>query len=322
MARMLDLASSISYIECSTELEASVRELRIIQTQKPTFNRSGTRTESPLWLRLTKEPYPRLSVVRAVRPDLGYLHLGPIRNREQATLVVDAITSVIQLRTCTTRLSTTKATPSCALAEIGRCSAPCELAISPSDYQQLVDRLFAALNGFDEIEDWIRNRIATLATAEKFEEAALWRDRLAAWLSTSSRTARMHTLSKIPEVVLAAPADSGWDIHVIRHGALAAAARVDSVNDIQLASDSLRLSAQVFEEPALPAPTNTVAEANLILSWIFRNDIRLVNSVESLSSSWPTAQSKTDLLDELISGRQSAYEVAKTRSAPQYSPPR
>jgi DNA polymerase-3 subunit epsilon len=323
MARMLDLTESVSYIECATELEASVREFRIIQEQKPMFNRSGIRSESNLWLRLTKEAFPRLSVVRQVRPDLGLLHLGPLRSREKATLIIDAITSVIPIRTCTPRLSTKKPTSACALAEIGRCSAPCELLITPLDYQQFVDRLQASAAGSDEVQPWINSKIQELARAEKFEEAAVWRDRLGAWISAVSRSQRLTSLVEIRELVAAFPLETGgWDIHVIRHGALAASTHVKDVDRVVDSANSLRLSAQVFETPAAPSPANTIVEANLILKWLTSENVRLIAITEPWKSPWPSQQSQHSILEDIYSGRAAAHEVAHVRKPVAYNPPK
>lgn len=322
MARMLDLAESVSFVEYSTELEAAVREFRIIQNDKPAFNRSGIRPESIHWIRLTNENFPRLSVVRSVRGDLGSVHLGPVRNRDQATLIIDAITSAIPLRTCTLKLSLKKPSPSCALAEIGRCVAPCELGVPAAEYQNLVDRFISSLNAEDEIENWIKEKIKILAQAEKFEEAAIWRDRLAAWLTVAARTHYLNSFTRIEEIVAAAPRDSGWDVHVIRHGALAAAAHVSDTNQVQDKARSLQLSAQVFEKPESPTPANTIAEANMISAWFRNNQVRLLSISSPWSSNWPSQQSHTSFLEDMYAAKSTALEVGNYRKPASYTPPK
>lgn len=322
MARMLDLAESVSFVEYSTELEAAVREFRIIQNDKPAFNRSGIRPESVHWIRLTNENFPRLSVVRNVRNDLGSIHLGPIKNRDQATLIVDAITSAIPLRTCTLKLSLKKTSPSCALAEIGRCAAPCELVVSVEDYQVLVHRLFDSFRGQDEIEIWIKEKIANLAEVEKFEEAAVWRDRLTAWLTVAARTHYLNSFTRIEEIVAAAPQNEGWDIHIIRYGALAAAAHVSDMNQVLDRAKSLQLSAQVFDKPEFPNPANTIAESNMISAWFRNNPVRLISISSPWSSNWPSQQSHEGFLEEMFNAKSTAMEVGNYRKPASYTPPK
>ncbi len=68
--------SSVSAVVCATPLEAEVRELRLIAEHKPRYNRRSRFPERAPWVKLTVEPFPRLSVVREVRDD-GGCYLGP-----------------------------------------------------------------------------------------------------------------------------------------------------------------------------------------------------------------------------------------------------
>jgi DNA polymerase-3 subunit epsilon len=59
----------VTGIECATPLEARVRELRLIAAHKPKYNRRSRHPEKMHWLKLTVEPWPRLSLVRKVADD-------------------------------------------------------------------------------------------------------------------------------------------------------------------------------------------------------------------------------------------------------------
>src|SRR5581483_5057428 len=69
MAEMVGIAESVDAIACAHPLEAEVRELRLIAEHKPRYNRRSRFPEKSLWLKLTVEAYPRLSVVRKVVDD-------------------------------------------------------------------------------------------------------------------------------------------------------------------------------------------------------------------------------------------------------------
>jgi DNA polymerase-3 subunit epsilon len=69
MAEMVRIAERVTPIPCATDLEAHVREIRIIEAQQPRYNRRSRRAGTVSWLKLTVEPAPRLSVVRAVVDD-------------------------------------------------------------------------------------------------------------------------------------------------------------------------------------------------------------------------------------------------------------
>ena len=78
MGEMVNLAATVTGIECATPLEARVRELRLIAAHKPRYNRRSRFPEKVHWLKLTVEPWPRLSLVRKVADD-GADYLGPVR---------------------------------------------------------------------------------------------------------------------------------------------------------------------------------------------------------------------------------------------------
>ena len=66
-ARWSGLAERVDPIACAHALEAQVRELRLIAAHKPRYNRRSKFPERAVWLKLTDEAFPRLSIVRDVR---------------------------------------------------------------------------------------------------------------------------------------------------------------------------------------------------------------------------------------------------------------
>src|SRR5699024_11738040 len=61
------LVEGVTPVVCDTELEAAVRELRLIAEHKPPFKRRSRNPERACWVTLTPENYPRLSIVRSIR---------------------------------------------------------------------------------------------------------------------------------------------------------------------------------------------------------------------------------------------------------------
>ena len=122
MGEMVGLAERVDGIVCAHPLEAQVRELRLIAAHKPRYNRRSKFPERAVWLKLTREAYPRLSIVREVKDD-GASYLGPLRSQRQAEAVRDAIHHAVPLRQCTEKLSLTRIIrAACALAGMNRCA--------------------------------------------------------------------------------------------------------------------------------------------------------------------------------------------------------
>ena len=106
MGEMVNLAASVTGIECATPLEARVRELRLIAAHKPRYNRRSRHPEKMHWLKLTVEPWPRLSLVRKVAED-GADYLGPFASRRTAEKCLAALHEAFPVRQCSDRLPLT-----------------------------------------------------------------------------------------------------------------------------------------------------------------------------------------------------------------------
>jgi hypothetical protein len=77
--------------------------------------------------------------------------------------------------------------PPCALADLGRCSAPCDDRIDLERYEGLVRSLQHALSSPGELLAALEARMERLAAQERFEEAAESRDRMDAVVGALDR---------------------------------------------------------------------------------------------------------------------------------------
>uniref|UniRef100_UPI001263F10B DEDD exonuclease domain-containing protein n=1 Tax=Segeticoccus rhizosphaerae TaxID=1104777 RepID=UPI001263F10B len=191
MAEMVALAQNITPIVCATALEAEVRELRLIAEHQPRYNRRSRYPERAPWVKLTVEPFPRLSIVRQVKDD-GARYFGPFSSWAAARDAVDAVHEVVPLRQCTTRLSTRGVTPACALAEMGRCGAPCTGAQSVQDYALVAQTAAEMISGdAREVVGALRERMSVLSRQERYEDAGAVRDRLLHLVRAAARAQRI-----------------------------------------------------------------------------------------------------------------------------------
>jgi DNA polymerase-3 subunit epsilon len=89
ITEMVRIATEVTAVVCATELEAAVRELRLITSHAPRYNRRSVHPERQIWVRLTDMPHPRLQLVQQVCE--GSAHIGPFTSRRTATEAVAAI---------------------------------------------------------------------------------------------------------------------------------------------------------------------------------------------------------------------------------------
>lgn len=284
MADMIAIAERVEPIICATALEAEVVERRLIATQQPRYNRRSRRADRRPWLKLTQEASPRVSIVRSVTPASDPHILGPFGGRHAAEAVQETLQFAFHLRTCTKTLAAQPraSAPACALAELGRCVAPCIGDHDRVAYGAIVAHVRDVFDGDTrELQHRIHREIRRLADAERFEEAARWRDRL---LATVRAVLRSHQLSAIwrnPLIVAAEPtASGGWDLHVIRSGALVAAAHVPrGAQPTPVVEELLAIEAP---EPA-PTLAERAEETAIIARWLGRPGVRLVRLAEPLA---------------------------------------
>jgi DNA polymerase-3 subunit epsilon len=206
MGEMVRLAESVEGITCATPLEAEVRELRLIGEHKPRYNRRSRHPERVVWLKLTREPWPRLSLVRSVLDDAAD-YVGPFGSRRTAERAMAAAHDAFAVRQCT-----------------GRWLAPCRhrvrprrdgalpvavrRPVEPDVYAAEVERLRRALlRDPTPVVTAADSRMRALSEAQRYEEASVLRDRLAAFVRITARSQRLSALTSLPEVVAARCSD-------------------------------------------------------------------------------------------------------------------
>lgn len=316
---MVGLAENVRTIPCATGLEAEVRELRLIAEHKPRYNKRSKFPERAIWLKLTDEPFPRLSIVRECRDD-GACYLGPVSSRHQAEEARAALHEAVPLRQCTQRLTPrlidAGRARTCALAELGRCGAPCEGRESAADYAAHADTARAVMRGdVRPVVAAAQVRIDRLAAELRYEEAAAQRDRLHAFVRAAARGQRLAALAALPELVAALPAfDGGWELSVVRYGRLAAAGTVPPQARPRPYVDALIATAETVFPPsggapggvALGAPPSTGAtaeEMECVLRWLDRPGVRLVEVGGTWTCPAHGAEGRRERLDRVVTER-------------------
>jgi DNA polymerase-3 subunit epsilon len=275
MAEMVRLAHAVQPVVCQTPLEAQVRELRLIDEHRPRFNRRSKDGRKVVWVKLTRERFPRLSIVRHARDD-GAHHIGPFRSRSTAQAAIDAVHEVVPLRQCTKRLSGNES--ACALADMGRCGAPCTGAQTQGEYAAVAAECAAVFSGSARhVAERLRARLEELASQERFEDAARVRDRFLQLVRGAARAQRIAPLAHSPEIVAARRADAGgWELVTIRHGRLAGTVVSPRGADPMPYVRSMQATAEVVPPPTPDRPAALTEETEILLRWLEAPGVRIV----------------------------------------------
>ena len=240
------------------ELEALVLEARLIHQHEPKYNRRGKTWRRFAYLKLDpSEAYPRVKVVHRAGHDDGCTYLGPFSGGGAARLAKEALEDVVPLRSCTRSMGARTRFAPCALADIGRCPAPCDGRIDPERYGELVRDLLSSLESPDGLLEALEAKMWRLAVAERFEEAASSRDRLRALAAALHRARRDSWLLGAGRLELSVEGDRRL---AFDGGALARAGADSSENG----------------PIPFPCPRERADELSAVRSWLTNNPARVL----------------------------------------------
>ncbi|MCU1353080.1 MAG: exonuclease, polymerase epsilon subunit family [Acidimicrobiales bacterium] len=290
----------IDHVVCASPLEAAVIEVRLIHRLDPRFNRQATTWRRSTYLKLTAERFPRLSVVRAVRPD-GALYLGPLPSAQAARRVAEAIETAVPLRRCTGRPGGATRSGPCAPAQIGVATCPCAGQIGEAAYADIVATVVRGITVEPSLLlAPLDARMRALAAAERFEEAADMRDRAAALTHALRRQRRFESLRRAGRIVVEVPGRSGAELRhgrLVRSWSLGARGPVDVPLPLDLDPAAPEAADQGPVASAAghpqPLPRELADELMCVASWLDREaaKIRLVHCDAGLSSPFPALPS-------------------------------
>jgi len=306
MAEMVGVAASVTAVACQSTLEAQVRELRLIAEHKPRYNRRSLNPERAPWVKLTVEPFPRLSIVREVKAD-GARYLGPFSSRLGAESAIAAVHEVLPLRQCTKRLSARGRSADCVLAEMGRCGAPCTGEQSIKDYAVIVEQAAQMIAGDSrEVVGALRQRMSSLSGQERYEEAGKVRDRLLHLVRAAACAQRIAPLANSAEIMAARPTPrGGWEVICVRFGRLAGTTVAPRGADPRPYCEALAASAESVAPCPAPTACASAEETEKILRWLEQPGVRLVHVDGVWTCPLAGAESQRDLLDSISASRES-----------------
>ncbi len=190
----------------NTEIEALIFETNQIKELRPKYNVLMKDDKNYIYVRITREEFPRVDTVRKIEEKDNALHFGPFLSAGELEAKLAMLRSVFPFRTCRMGIALRggkehsegnidgdsvlpldvechhkdRPTP-CLDHHIGKCVAPCVGAISPQAYrEQCIDGVIRFLKGdCESIRPLLEERMKKAAADRKFELASQFRDSLA-----------------------------------------------------------------------------------------------------------------------------------------------
>ncbi len=209
--RMIEeLVMDIDVLQCESEVDAVLRESRLIKDIQPRFNAALKDDKSFPYLQITTdEDFPRVSITREPRTG-GVKLYGPFVSPADLRAALPLMQRVFKFRTC--KLDIAEGDESrrffrpCILHGIKQCTAPCGARVSKEDYAQQIHHLRQYLESKgSQIRKELTERMKEAAAKLEFEKAAILRDEMRA-LDGLQKRGLVHEHLQ-PEVFYVDPAD-------------------------------------------------------------------------------------------------------------------
>lgn len=175
--------ADIDYIETSTEVEALLKEARLIKDIRPKFNKDLKDDKTFPYLQIrTREEFPRVEITRKPRRK-GVKLYGPFTSAKSLRMALHVLQKVFKFRTCSLDISEKEEKwrwyRPCLLASIRQCTAPCNFRVSKEDYRRQIRGLRLILEGKrDRLLTEMHEEMMHASAQLLFEKAARIRDEI------------------------------------------------------------------------------------------------------------------------------------------------
>jgi len=177
--------ADIDFIPCETEVDALLREARLVKDIRPKFNRDLKDGKSFPYIQVrTREEFPRVEITRTPRRR-GVRLYGPFLSKAKLKDAINVLQKVLKFRTCSLDIKSDddrwRWFRPCLLHSIRQCTAPCNFRVTRDEYRKQIRKLVMVLEGrtaklFARMETEMKEASAAL----QFEKAARLRDEIVA----------------------------------------------------------------------------------------------------------------------------------------------
>ena len=243
---MIKRITDLDWIVVSTEVEALLTEANLVKEHKPHYNINLKDDKSFPYIRITREPYSRIFITRDIVKD-GSRYFGPYTDVYLLRRSLKAVHKIFPIRSCDFYLDQEVISAGkvdlCLDYHIKKCEGPCQNLVSQKDYNAMIKRVVQFLQGkTKETENYINKQMSIAADEMRYEDAAMYRDQLAAVKSFKEKQRKVAADFDNRDVFAMAKQDNMCVTVIvrIRNG------RIHSIEKISINIDDER-DADIFE---------------------------------------------------------------------------
>ncbi len=183
IAEMLSKTKTVDFLETETEVDAILKEARLIKDIRPPYNTDLVDDKTFPYLEITTgEAFPGVYITRKPRPT-GSRLFGPFASAKELRLVMVELQKIFKFRTCNLDIRENdpkcKFFRPCILYSIKQCAAPCAAKIAKAEYKRIIRDFIKFLRSKrSTILRQLRKQMAEAAENLQYEKAAMFRDRI------------------------------------------------------------------------------------------------------------------------------------------------
>nr|WP_321314809.1 excinuclease ABC subunit UvrC [uncultured Ligilactobacillus sp.] len=203
-AQLVSEIRDFETIITSTDKEAFLLEITLIQKYKPYYNIKLKQGTGYPYIKITNERDPQLLLVNQVKKDGGY-YFGPYPNVYAATETLELLRKVYPLRRC----NGYQKRP-CLYYHMGQCLGACFKKVPPEKYEKQIKKIKSFLNGnVNQIKNELRKKMEQAAAQMEFERAAEYRDQIK-YIAMTVEKQKIISNDNTPRDLFNFYMDKGW----------------------------------------------------------------------------------------------------------------
>ena len=221
---MVKRINDIEWLVVGNEVEALLTEANLIKQHQPHYNVNLKDDKSFPYIRITKEPYPRVFITREIVRD-GSKYFGPYTDVYHLRQSLKAVHKIFPVRSCDYFIDddsiSAKKVSVCLDYHIKKCQGPCEGKVSEKDYNTMIKQVVGFVQGrTKDTESYINDQMLKASNQMRYEDAGMYRNQIDAINNFNKRQRKIASDFEDRDVIaLAKEEDFGIAVIVrIRNG--------------------------------------------------------------------------------------------------------
>ncbi|WP_249703719.1 excinuclease ABC subunit UvrC [Pediococcus pentosaceus] len=203
-AKLVSEIADFDYIVTSSDKEAFLLEITLIQKFQPYYNIKLKKGTGYPYIKITNEKDPRMEIVSSVRRDGGF-YFGPYPNVYAAEETLHFLEKVYPLRRC----NGFQGRP-CLYYHMGQCLGACFQEVPKEEYDQQIAKIKSFLRGnVAKIKQSLQTKMQKVSEAMEFERAADIRDQIH-YIEVTVEKQKIISNDSTPRDLFNFYLDKGW----------------------------------------------------------------------------------------------------------------